>query len=95
MTVTILLQAALWIWFLGCTTTYRLGKYTLVEGMGIKSAEFAMLCLYSVGLLLYLSPACGKMDPAGHSEPLVRRGILLPLVFHDLRRVRAEAEGLQ
>ena len=58
MVVTILLQAALWIWFLGCTTTYRLGKYTLVEGMGIKSAEFATLCLYSVGLLLcYLLPA--------------------------------------
>lgn len=61
MAAAILLQAALWIWFLGCTTTYRLGKYTLVEGMGIKSAEFATLCLYSIGLLLYyLLPPAGK-----------------------------------
>ena len=59
MIAAILLQAALWIWFLGCTTTYRFGKYTLVEGMGVKSAEFAALCLYSLGLLLYylLRPA--------------------------------------
>ena len=61
MIVTILLQAALWIWFLGCTTTYRLGGYTLVEGMGLKSAEFATLCLYSIGLFLYyLLPPAGK-----------------------------------
>ena len=53
MSATILLQAALWIWFLGCTTSWRFGKYTLVEGMGVKSAEFAVLCLYSVGLVLY------------------------------------------
>ena len=52
MVVGILLQAALWIWFLGCTVTYRIGKYTLVEGMGVKSAEFATLCLYGAGLLL-------------------------------------------
>ena len=58
---TILLQAALWIWFLGCTTTYRLGGFTLVEGMGVKSAEFATLCLYSLGLLLdYLLRPAGK-----------------------------------
>ena len=59
MIITILLQAALWIWFLGCTISYRTRKYTLVEGMGIKSAEFAMLCLYSAGLILYylLQPA--------------------------------------
>ena len=55
-----LFQAGLWIWFLGCTTTYRLGKYTLVEGMGIKSAEFATLCLYSIGLLLYYLLPVGK-----------------------------------
>ena len=57
--VTIALQAALWIWFLGCTTTYRIGRYTLVDGMGFRSAEFAALCLYSVGLILFylLRPA--------------------------------------
>ena len=60
MVVTILLQATLWLWFLGCTTTYRLGKHTLVEGMGLKSAEFATLCLYSVGLILYYA-----LRPAG------------------------------
>jgi len=60
MVAAILLQAALWVWFLGCTTTYRLGKYILVEGMGIKSAEFATLCLYSIGLLLYYLLPAGK-----------------------------------
>ncbi len=52
MWLTVLLQAALWIWFLGCTVTYRFGKYTLVEGMGIRSAEFVTLCMYSLGLIL-------------------------------------------
>ena len=53
MAITVMAQAALWIWFLGCVTTYRIGKHLLVEGMGIKSAEFVMLCLYSIGLILY------------------------------------------
>ena len=54
-----LLQAALWIWFLGCTTTWRFGKRLLVEGMGLESAEFITLCLYSAGLILFwtLRPA--------------------------------------
>ncbi len=61
MAVTILFRAALWIWFLGCTTTYRFGKYILVEGMGVKSAEFAVLCLYSAGLILCLVlPEAGR-----------------------------------
>ena len=60
MWITGLLQAALWIWFLGCTVTYRLGKYTLVEGMGIKSAEFVTLCMYSLGLILFHT-----VQPAG------------------------------
>ena len=51
--ITIVFQAALWIWFLGCTTTYRIGKKLLVEGMGVKSAEFAVLCAYSAALLCY------------------------------------------
>ena len=57
--ITILFQAALWIWFLGCTVTYRIGKALLVEGMGVKSAEFAVLCLYSAGLAAFhcLQPA--------------------------------------
>lgn len=64
--ITILFQAALWIWFLGCTVTYRIGKALLVEGMGVKSAEFAVLCLYSAGLAAFhcLQPA-GKWILAG------------------------------
>ena len=66
MIIGIILQAALWIWFLGCVITWRIGKRLLVEGMGLKSAEFAMLCLYSAGLVAYytLQPA-GKWILAG------------------------------
>ena len=49
----VLAQSALWIWFLGCTTTYRFGKVLLVEGEGIRSPEFAVLCLYSAGLVCF------------------------------------------
>ena len=59
--VTALIQAALWIWFLGCVTTYRIGKHLLVEGEGVRSAEFAVLCLYSLGLAaFYCFPPAGK-----------------------------------
>ena len=59
--ITILIQIALWIWFLGCTTTYRIGRWLLVEGVGIKSVEFIMLCLYSIGLVsFHLLQAAGK-----------------------------------
>ena len=51
--ITILIQVALWVWFFVCVTTYRIGKVLLVEGMGIKSAEFFMLCLFSFGLVSY------------------------------------------
>ena len=53
MVIRLLCQTILWIWFLGCTISYRFGKYTLVEGTGFKSAEFFTLCLYSIGLILY------------------------------------------
>ena len=59
--IILFIQALQWIWFLGCITTYRVGKHLLVEGMGIKSAEFVMLCLYSIGLLSYhIFPPAGK-----------------------------------
>lgn len=59
--VTAVLQAALWLWFLGCVTTYRVGRYLLVEGVGVRSAEFAMLCLYSAGIILYYAlPGVGR-----------------------------------
>ena len=66
MIIGIILQAALWIWFLGCVITWRIGKRLLVEGMGLKSVEFAVLCLYSAGLVVYytLQPA-GKWILAG------------------------------
>ncbi len=53
MIIIIIVQAALWIWFLGCVLTYRFGRHLLVEGMGIKSAEFLMLCIYSAALISY------------------------------------------
>jgi hypothetical protein len=53
MLLTILPQAVLWLWFLGCVTTWRFGRVLLVEGMGVKSAEFAMLCAYSLGLAAF------------------------------------------
>ena len=53
MLLTLFLQLFLWIWFLGCTITWCFGKHILVEGMGIRSAEFVMLCLYSIGLISY------------------------------------------
>ncbi len=53
MTAVFLAQAALWIWFLGCVVTYRIGRALLVEGMGVRSAEFGMLCAYSAGLLAF------------------------------------------
>ncbi len=53
MIVTGLLQLILWLWFLGCVITWRVGKVLLVEGMGLKSAEFVMFCLYSAGVLSF------------------------------------------
>lgn len=51
---TIIISCLLWVWFLGCTISWRFGKVLLVEGMGIKSAEFAVLVLLTAGLLLYV-----------------------------------------
>ena len=47
-----ILLGLLWLWFFGCIVTYRIGKAVLSEGMGIKSAEFIMLLLYSAGVLI-------------------------------------------
>lgn len=56
-----LLQTALWIWFLGCVTTWRFGRILLVEGMGIKSAEFGMLCAFTAGVCVFWAfPVVGK-----------------------------------
>lgn len=45
-------EVVLLIWFFGCIVTYRLGNVLLVEGMGIKSAEFGMLVVYVASILL-------------------------------------------
>lgn len=45
-------EIVLLIWFFGCIVTYRLGNVLLVEGMGIKSAEFGMLVVYTASILL-------------------------------------------
>ena len=69
MTTVIISQVALLIWFCGCITTYRIGKLTLVEGMGIKSAEFVMLCVFISGCILY------------HSFHSVGRWVLLAILL--------------
>ena len=60
-TATILAQVILFCWFFGCICTYKFGKYILVDGMGIKSAEFVMLCLFSIGCITFWAvPFLGK-----------------------------------
>ena len=56
----IAVSCLLWIWFFGCTISWRFGKVLLVEGVGIKSAEFVMLLLFTASVLLYsLMPQYG------------------------------------
>ena len=50
----IILSALLWIWFLGCTISWRFGKVVLVNGDGVKSLVFAVLVLFSIGMVLYI-----------------------------------------
>lgn len=50
----VIISCLLWVWFLGCTTTWRFGKVLLVEGMGIRSAEFIALVLFTMGIASYL-----------------------------------------
>lgn len=45
-------EFALLIWFFGCIVTYHIGKVLLVEGTGVKSAEFGMFVVYTVGIIL-------------------------------------------
>lgn len=56
----IAVSCLLWLWFLGAITTWRFGKILLVEGVGVKSAEFFMLCLYSAALAAFV-----RWEPAG------------------------------
>ena len=95
MAIIIICQVVLWIWFLGCTISYRIGKKILVGGVGIKSAEFFMLCLYTLGVIAFhcLQPA-GKWILFGILLLWVHRAVYVPLVFHDLRRKRKETAGV-
>ncbi|HKM33532.1 MAG TPA: hypothetical protein VJY54_02170 [Lachnospiraceae bacterium] len=49
----LIMQIILLVWFFGCIVSYKTKKKTLVDGVGIKSAEFFMLCLYSAGIVTY------------------------------------------
>ena len=56
----IVVSCLLWLWFLGCTFTWKFGKVLLVEGMGLKSIEFAALVLFTLGIGSFLlwEPIC-------------------------------------
>lgn len=56
----IIVSSLLWIWFLGCTVSWRFGKVVLVNGEGVKSLEFAVLVLFSIGFVLYI-----LLEPVG------------------------------
>lgn len=43
-----------WLWFLGCTFTWKFGKVLLVKGMGLKSIEFVALVLFTSGIGSFL-----------------------------------------
>ncbi|MBE6984065.1 MAG: hypothetical protein E7434_00360 [Ruminococcaceae bacterium] len=53
-TAIIVVSAILWLWFLGCTTTWRFGKVLLVKGEGVKSIECIALVLFTIGIVTYL-----------------------------------------
>lgn len=49
------------VWFFGCIVTYRVGRRVLVDGMGVKSAEFGMFCVFAAALALFVFvPSVGK-----------------------------------
>lgn len=50
----IVVSCLLWVWFLGCTFTWKFGNVLLVEGMGLKSIEFAALVLFTIGIGSFL-----------------------------------------
>ena len=50
----IVVSCLLWLWFLGCTFAWKFGKVLLVEGMGLKSIEFAALVLFTLGIGSFL-----------------------------------------
>lgn len=60
MITTVVFRILLFIWFLGCTVSYRTRRFILIEGMGVKSAEFAMLVAYALALVLTYAFVWGR-----------------------------------
>ncbi len=50
----IIVSVVLWLWFLGCTISWKFGKVVLVDGVGVKSLEFVVLLLYTIGFTLFI-----------------------------------------
>lgn len=74
--IIVIVSCLLWVWFLGCTITWRFGKVLLVEGMGIRSAEFMALVLFTVGMILYL-----LWEPIGKWVLLIELALWLIVQF--------------
>ena len=68
----IVVSCLLWLWFLGCTFTWKFGKVLLVEGMGLKSIEFAALVLFTLGIGSFL-----LWEPIGKWVLFVELGLWL------------------
>ena len=66
----IVVSCLLWLWFLGCTFTWKFGKVLLVEGMGLKSIEFVALVLFTLGIGSFLL-----------WEPIGKWGLLVELAL--------------
>ena len=60
MMITILFQLTLLLWLLGCTVSYRTRRFILVDGVGVKSAEFFMLIVYALALVLFHAFSWGR-----------------------------------
>lgn len=60
MFIPLLFQLLLLLWFLGCTVSYRTRRFTLVDGVGVKSAEFVMLIVYALALVLFHAFSWGR-----------------------------------
>lgn len=72
----VIISVLLWLWFPGCTVTWRFGKVLLVEGMGIKSIEFVVQVLFSIGIITYL-----LWEPVGKWVLMVELALWLIVQF--------------
>lgn len=72
----IVISCLLWLWFLGCTFTWKFGKVLLVEGTGLNSIEFAALVLFTIGIGCFL-----LWEPVGKWILLVELALWLVAQF--------------